>query len=41
MKALTNGTPDQMRDAVAKAQKPYDKSNEEAAKLQSKNRGCD
>jgi hypothetical protein len=41
MKALTNGTPDQMRDAVAKAQKPYDKSNEEAVKLQSKNRGCD
>jgi len=41
MKVLTNGTPDQMRDAVAKAQKPYDKSNEEAAKLQSKNRGCD
>jgi hypothetical protein len=41
MKALTNGTPDQMRNAVAKAQKPYDKSNEEAAKLQSKNRGCD
>jgi hypothetical protein len=41
MKALTNGTPDQMRNAVAKAQKPYDKSNEEVAKLQSKNRGCD
>ena len=38
---LDNFTPDQMRDAVAKAQKPYDKSNEEAAKLQSKNRGCD
>jgi regulator of replication initiation timing len=41
MMALTNGTPDQMRNAVAKAQKPYDKSNEEAADIQSKNRGCD
>ena len=38
---LINGTPDQMRNAVAKAQEPNDKSNEEAAKLQSKNRGCD
>jgi hypothetical protein len=41
MMALTNGTPDQMRNAVAKAQKPDDKSNEEAADVQSKNRGCD
>jgi len=30
-----------MRNAVAKAQKPDDKSNEEASDVQSKNRGCD
>jgi hypothetical protein len=41
MQTLINGTPDQMRNAVAKAQKPNDKSNEEAADVQSKNRGCD
>jgi hypothetical protein len=41
MQALLNGTPDQMRNAVAKAQRPFDKSNEEAADVQSKNRGCD
>jgi hypothetical protein len=41
MKALTNGTPDQMRNAVAKAQKPNDKIIEEGADLQKDNRGCD
>jgi regulator of replication initiation timing len=41
MMALTNGTPDQMRNAVAKAQKPDDKINGEGADLQKKNRGCD
>lgn len=39
--ALTNGTPDQMRNAVAKAQKPTDKIIKEGADLQKKNRGCD
>jgi hypothetical protein len=39
--ALINGTPDQMRNAVAKAQKPDDKINGEGADLQKDNRGCD
>jgi hypothetical protein len=41
MKALTNGTPDQMRNAVAKAQKRTDKIIDEGADLQKDNRGCD
>jgi len=41
MMALTNGTPDQMRNAVAKAQEPNDKINGEGADLQKDNRGCD
>jgi hypothetical protein len=39
--ALTNGTPDQMRNAVAKAQKPNDKVIDQGADLQKDNRGCD
>jgi hypothetical protein len=41
MDALLNGTPDQMRNAVAKAQKPNDKIIDEGANLQKENRGCD
>jgi len=41
MEAILNGTPDQMRNAVAKAQEPYDKIIAEGADLQKKNRGCD
>jgi hypothetical protein len=41
MMALTNGTPDQMRNAVAKAQKPNDKVIDQGADLQKDNRGCD
>jgi chromosome segregation ATPase len=41
MMALTNGTPDQMRNAVAKAQKPNDKVIDQGADLQKENRGCD
>jgi hypothetical protein len=41
MQALLSGTPDQMRNAVAKAQKPTDKIIKEGADLQKKNRGCD
>jgi hypothetical protein len=41
MKALTNGTAAQMRNAVAKAQKPTDKVIKEGADLQKENRGCD
>jgi hypothetical protein len=41
MMALTNGTPDQMRNAVAKAQKRDDKIIDEGADLQKDNRGCD
>jgi hypothetical protein len=41
MMALTNGTPDQMRNAVAKAQKRDDKIIDEGADLQKENRGCD
>jgi hypothetical protein len=41
MKALTNGTPAQMRNAVAKAQERTDKIIEEGADLQKDNRGCD
>jgi hypothetical protein len=41
MQALLSGTPSQMRNAVAKAQKPTDKIIKEGADLQKKNRGCD
>jgi hypothetical protein len=41
MSVLLNGTPDQMRNAVAKAQEPNDKIIEEGADLQKDNRGCD
>jgi hypothetical protein len=41
MMALTNGTAAQMRNAVAKAQKPTDKVIKEGADLQKENRGCD
>lgn len=41
MKALTNGTAAQMRNAVAKAQERTDKVIEEGADLQKDNRGCD
>lgn len=41
MQALLSGTPKQMRNAVAKAQKPTDKIIKEGADLQKKNRGCD
>ena len=41
MMALTNGTPAQMRNAVAKAQERTDKIIEEGADLQKDNRGCD
>jgi hypothetical protein len=39
--AILNGTPDQMRNAVAKAQKPNDKIINQGADLQKDNRGCD
>jgi hypothetical protein len=41
VQALINGTPKQMRNAVAKAQKPNDKIIKEGADLQKENRGCD
>jgi len=41
MKALTNGTAAQMRNAVAKAQERTDKVIDEGADLQKDNRGCD
>jgi hypothetical protein len=41
IQALINGTPKQMRNAVAKAQEPNDKIIEEGADLQKDNRGCD
>jgi hypothetical protein len=41
MDVLLNGTPDQMRNAVAKAQEPNDKIIDEGADLQKDNRGCD
>lgn len=41
VQALINGTPKQMRNAVAKAQKPNDKIIKQGADLQKDNRGCD
>jgi hypothetical protein len=41
MDVLLNGTPEQMRNAVAKAQEPNDKIIDEGADLQKDNRGCD
>jgi hypothetical protein len=41
VQALINGTPKQMRNAVAKAQKSNDKIIKEGADLQKDNRGCD
>ena len=41
VQALINGTPKQMRNAVAKAQKPNDKVIDQGADLQKDNRGCD
>jgi hypothetical protein len=41
MKALINGTPNEMRNAVAKAQDRTDKVIDEGADLQKDNRGCD
>lgn len=41
MEVLNTGTPDQMKNAIAQAQKPNDKIIQEGANLQKKNRGCD
>lgn len=41
MEVLNAGTPDQMKNAIAQAQKPDDKIIKEGANLQKKNRGCD
>ena len=41
MEVLNAGTPDQMKNAIAQAQKPNDKIIQEGANLQKKNRGCD
>lgn len=41
MEVLDTGTPEQMKNAIAQAQKPDDKSNQIGADAQKKNRGCD